>query len=130
MRRADRRHTPALLAALALLIAGCGSGSDLPASSSGDPGAPTSASGTVSVVMKSLEFSPLTMHARVGQTVTWTNDDEAPHNVTYVSGPRFRSSRPRLSLGQQFSLHLTEAGTIHYICTLHPWMRASVIVSG
>jgi len=127
MRLANRRHTSALLAALALLVAGCGSGSDLPATSSTDV---AGASGTVSVVMRSLEFSPLTVHARVGQTITWTNEDEAPHNVTYVSGPRFSSSKRRMRLGQRFSIHLTEAGSIHYICTLHPWMRASVIVSG
>ncbi len=130
MRLAERRHAPAVLAVAALLIAGCGSGSDLPASSTQDAGAPTGASGTVSVVMKSLDFSPLTVRARVGQTVTWTNEDEAPHNVTYVSGPRFGSSQQRLAIGKQFSIHLTEAGTIRYICTLHPWMRASIIVSG
>ena len=80
--------------------------------------------------MKSLDFSPLTVRARVGQTVTWTNEDQAPHNVTYVSGPRFGSSQQRLAIGKQFSIHLTEAGTIRYICTLHPWMQASIIVSG
>jgi len=127
MQLADRRRTSVVLAALALVVAGCGSGSDLPAASSTDA---AGASGTVPVVMKSLEFSPLTVHARVGQTVTWTNDDEAPHNVTYVSGPQFSSSKRRMVIGQRFSVHLTGAGTIHYICTLHPWMRASVIVSG
>ena len=128
MRLADRRRSRVLLAAVAVLIAGCGSGSDLPATE--NAGGPTGASGTVPVVMKSLEFSPLTVHARVGQTVTWTNDDEAPHNVTYVSGPRFRSSRRRMAIGVRFSIHVTEAGTIDYICTLHPWMRASITVSG
>ncbi len=131
MRLVDRRHTSALLAALALLLAGCGSGSDLPATSSTDSaGAVTSASGTVPVVMKGLDFSPLTVHARVGQTVTWTNEDQAPHNVTYVSGPQFRSSQRRMAIGKRFSIHLSQPGTIHYICTLHSWMRASVIVSG
>ncbi len=128
MRLADRRRSWVLLAAVAVLIGGCGSGSDLPATE--NAGGPTGASGTVSVVMKSLEFSPLTVHARVGQTVTWTNDDQAPHNVTYVSGPRFRSSRRKMEIGVRFSIHVTETGTIHYICTLHPWMRASIIVSG
>jgi plastocyanin len=132
MRLVERRHLPALFAVVALLVTGCGSGSDLPATSSStdSAGAPASASGTVSVVMKSLDFSPSTVHARVGQTVTWTNEDEAPHNVTYISGPRFRSSQRQMPIGKRFSIHLTEAGTIHYVCTLHPWMRASVIVSG
>ena len=127
MRLADRRRTSALLAALGLVVAGCGSGSDLPATTSADV---AGASGTVPVVMKSLEFTPGTVHARIGQTITWTNDDEAPHNVTYISGPRFSSSKRRMRIGQRFSIHITEAGRIQYICTLHPWMRASVIVSG
>jgi plastocyanin len=122
MKRTDVRS---LLAALALLLAGCSSGSDLSASSP-----PTSSAGTVSIVMKSLDFSPISVHARVGQTVTWTNDDEAPHNVTYISGPRFRSSRRILAIGKTFSIHLGQRGTIHYICTLHSWMHATIVVSG
>lgn len=79
--------------------------------------------------MKSLDFNPISVHARVGQTVVWTNDDEAAHNVTYVSGPRFTSSRPMLRLGAKFSLRLTEPGTIHYYCSLHPWMKSTIVVS-
>jgi plastocyanin len=79
--------------------------------------------------MKGLDFSPTSVDAHVGQRVVWTNDDEAQHNVTYVSGPRFTSSRPRLRLGATFSLRLTEPGTIHYFCFLHPWMKATIVVS-
>ena len=79
--------------------------------------------------MKSLDFSPLSVDAHVGQRVVWTNDDAAPHNVTYVSGPAFRSSREQLTLGQRFSIKLTQAGTIHYVCTIHPWMKATIVVS-
>jgi amicyanin len=79
--------------------------------------------------MKSLDFSPLAVHVKVGQTVMWVNEDEAPHNVTYVSGPRFSSSRPAMGPGAKFSLRLTEPGTIHYYCTIHPWMKATIDVS-
>jgi len=79
--------------------------------------------------MKSLDFSPTAVKATIGQTVTWTNEDQAPHNVTYVSGPRFRSSRRMMTIGQRFSIALGQPGTIHYICTLHPWMKATIIVS-
>jgi amicyanin len=83
----------------------------------------------VYVVMKSLDFSPTAVRAKVGQTVLWTNQDAAPHNVTYVSGPRFRSSRRVMGMHAKFSLRLTEPGTIHYFCTLHPWMKATIVVS-
>ena len=42
--------------------------------------------------MKNLAFIPMAIHAKVGQTVKWTNDDTPAHNVTYVSGPKFTSS--------------------------------------
>jgi plastocyanin len=82
----------------------------------------------VQVVMQSLDFSPTGIAAKVGQEVVWTNNDAAPHNVTYVSGPRFGSSRT-LGRGKQFSIRLTEPGTIRYVCTLHPWMKATIVVA-
>jgi amicyanin len=78
--------------------------------------------------MKNLAFSPATIHAKVGQTIHWTNQDTPPHNVTYVSGPKFTSSST-LDTGATFSLKLTQAGTIHYYCTIHPFMRATIVVS-
>jgi plastocyanin len=80
------------------------------------------------VTMKNLAFVPVSIHATVGQTVDWTNEDTAPHNVTYVSGPKFTSSGT-LSKGGKFSLKLTQAGTIHYVCTIHPFMKATIVVS-
>jgi amicyanin len=78
--------------------------------------------------MKNLAFLPDAIHAKVGQTVQWTNADTPPHNVTYVSGPKFASSST-LQTGGKFSLKLTQAGTIHYVCTIHPFMKATIVVS-
>ena len=78
--------------------------------------------------MKVLEFTPAAVAARVGQRVVWTNDDSSPHNVTYVSGPRFKSSGT-LHTAATFSVKITSPGTIHYYCTLHPWMKATIVVS-
>jgi plastocyanin len=84
--------------------------------------------GAVRIAMRSLEFVPTTVGAKVGQTVRWRNEDSAPHNVIYQRGPRFTSSgilRP----GRSFSVKLTEPGTIHYYCSIHPWMRATIVAS-
>jgi plastocyanin len=91
-------------------------------------GAAPSAGGAVKVTMKSLAFNPTSVTAKVGQTVEWTNDDGPPHNVTYVSGPKFTSSGT-LNTGAKFSLKLTQAGTIHYFCSIHPFMKATIVVS-
>jgi plastocyanin len=114
----------------ALLTAGCGSGSDLGSPATAQTGSSNpAAGGTVQVVLKSLFFNPPAIHAVVGQQVTWTQEDQAPHNVTYVSGPKFASSGTLVKLGATFSIRLTEPGTIHYVCTLHSWMKATIDVS-
>jgi plastocyanin len=86
------------------------------------------AAGTVHVVMQTLSFVPGSVDAKVGQRVLWTNQDTSPHNVLYVSGPRFASSGI-LQPGQKFGVRLTQPGTIHYYCSIHPWMKATVVVS-
>jgi plastocyanin len=123
-RRARRSVASALV--FALCAAGCGAGSDLPAATGQSSGADVLA--PVPVTMKSLDFNPTSVHGKVGQKVAWTNVDSAPHNVTYVSGPRFASSH-ELGPGATFAITLTQTGTIHYFCTLHPWMQATVVVS-
>jgi plastocyanin len=85
-------------------------------------GVPSSSGGAVQVTIKNFAFSPDVLNARFGQTVEWTNDDAPPHNVTYVSGPSFISSSP-MNSGATFSTKLTQAGTIHYYCSIHPWMK-------
>jgi plastocyanin len=112
----------------ALLCAGCGSGSDLGSPATAPTGS-SAAGGTVQVVLKGLFFNPPAIRAAVGQQVTWTQEDQAPHNVTSVSGPPFTSSGTLAKLGSTFSIRLTEPGTIHYVCTLHPWMKATIVVA-
>lgn len=122
------RGLPALLV-LVLAAAGCGSASST--ASSSDVGTTTAAGGSEGgpVVMKSLAFNPNVVHVTVGQRLEWINEDNVAHNVTYETGPRFKSSRPIMNPGARFSITLTEAGTIHYYCTIHPWMQATIVVS-
>ncbi|MDQ6745692.1 MAG: cupredoxin domain-containing protein [Actinomycetota bacterium] len=119
---------------LALIPAGCGSSSSsssaAPASTSASTSAaaPSSGGATLQVTMKNLSFLPATINARVGQSVQWTNLDTPPHNVMPVSGPKFAPS-PTLSTGGKFTLKLTQPGTIHYFCSIHPFMKATIVVS-
>lgn len=53
------------------------------------------------------------MTVRVGDTVTWMQHDEAPHDVVTTSAPvAFRS--PRLSAGQSWSYTFRQPGTYQY----------------
>lgn len=79
----------------------------------------------VAVDIKDFTFSPPTLTVPVGTTVTWTNHDEAPHTITSPSGA-FGSAG--LSNDDRFAQTFSHAGTYQYFCSLHPNMRATVIV--
>ncbi|HSO99345.1 MAG TPA: plastocyanin/azurin family copper-binding protein [Solirubrobacteraceae bacterium] len=133
---------PTLIAA-GLALAGCGSSSSpssstVTSSSSASSSAsaaigaatpPTPAGGTIQARMTNLAFSPKLIQARVGQSVHWVNDDSVPHNVTGTSGPTFTAS-PTFGNGGSFTLKLTKPGTIQYLCTIHPFMKATIVVRG
>jgi amicyanin len=145
-----KRVSLLVLLALLLALAGCGSSSSSSNTSSGTsstassssttatstaPAASTQPSGgaapsrsATQVTIKSLAFNPAAVHAKVGDTVEWTNLDGPPHNVTWRGGPQFKSSTT-LNTNDKFSLKLTQPGTIHYVCTIHPFMKATIVVS-
>lgn len=67
------------------------------------------------------------MTVRIGDVVTWTNQDEAPHDVVTSAGPVPLRS-PMLSTGQSWNSTFTEPGTYSYYCSVHPDMWAEIIV--
>jgi plastocyanin len=112
---------------MVVALAACGSSS--PSSTSTAVTVPQAGPpGTIHVVMKNIMYNPMTIHAKVGDTVTWTNEDDAPHNVTYASGPKFASS-PTFTNGHSWTLRLTKAGVVRYMCTIHPGMHGTIFVS-
>ena len=73
-----------------------------------------------------MAFEP-TITITPGQTITWTNTDAVPHTVT--SADRLWDSGP-LPPGESYSLTLDQPGTYAYGCSIHPFMRATVVVQG
>jgi YVTN family beta-propeller protein len=73
-----------------------------------------------------LAFEPL-LTVAPGQTVTWTNGDSVPHTVT--SADRLWDSG-RLAGGSSYSVTFDQPGTFAYACTIHPFMRGTVVVGG
>jgi len=120
----------ALCALVALAAAGCG-GSDNGGSTSSAPASTSSSSssgGGVAIKMQNIAFDPKAVTVKVGQKITWTNDDSTDHNVTANSGADFKSDN--FGKGGTFSFTPTKAGTIKYVCTIHPGMDATVTVTG
>ncbi len=72
-------------------------------------------------------YSPSTITVVIGvnNTVTWVNNDDAPHTVTASDGS-FNSGN--LNAGQSWTFTFTTPGTYAYSCAYHPWMKGTVIV--
>ncbi|MGP8125865.1 MAG: cupredoxin domain-containing protein [Nitrososphaerales archaeon] len=84
--------------------------------------APGSAANTTSVY-----YSPPTITVVIGvnNTVTWVNNDDAPHTVTALDGS-FDSGN--MNPGQTWTYTFTTPGTYAYRCSYHSWMEGTVIV--
>ena len=102
--------------------------SSMPAMGS-TPSAPTSAAPPVAgttVNITNFAFAPANLSVKVGDTVTWTNKDEDPHTVV-ADGDAFRSQV--LGSGGTYSFTFPAAGTFAYVCSIHPFMRGTVVVT-
>lgn len=69
-------------------------------------------------------FAPLSLTVLVGDTVTWTNHGTQAHTVTAAEA--FDSGV--INSGESWSHTFTTPGTVEYLCTLHPWMKGTVVV--
>ena len=123
-------------------VAGCGDSdkkSDTTSSAGGkaQPAAPATTQATstpapaaseVKVSMKQIKFVPETITAKVGQTIKWTNNDPFAHTVTAKSGATFDSGP--VNAGATYTFKPTKAGTIDYVCTIHPNQTGKITVTG
>jgi amicyanin len=88
---------------------------------------PASAAADHHVMISNFTFSNAALTVRAGDTVTWTNHDQVPHDVVSSSGPAVVRS-PLMDAGQSFSFAFTAPGTYALYCSVHPEMRAQVVV--
>ncbi len=78
-----------------------------------------------SVRIVQFAFVAAALDVPVGTTVTWTNEDPAPHTVTADDGS-FDSKQ--LDPGRAFSIKMDTPGTYAYLCEIHPTMVGTVVV--
>jgi plastocyanin len=72
-------------------------------------------------------FAPPVLTVKAGTVVTWTNEDDIPHTV--VAAGRSFKSKP-LDTDERYSFKFTTPGSYEYFCSLHPHMKAVIIVEG
>jgi plastocyanin len=85
------------------------------------------AAASSSVTIKDFSFGPSSITVQVGDTVSWANQGNQPHTATAGDGS---FDTGRLSRGQSGSHTFTSAGTFSYICSIHPFMKGTVVVAG
>jgi plastocyanin len=81
--------------------------------------------GGAQVTIKGFAFDPTSVTIKVGESVTWTNQDSTDHTVVADNG-EFKSAS--LANGATFSFTFSKAGTYPYHCSIHPTMKGTVTV--
>ena len=131
-----KRLLTLLLACTALVAAGCGGDEEEDPAPAGGGAATQEDTGSgsgeasgegLTIAMKDFKFDPKNATVKVGQTVTWTNEDSAPHNAVDEKGGAFKSEL--FNKGETYEFTAEKAGTIDYVCTIHPGMEGTLTVT-
>ena len=141
LRNRYRRLAAAAALVPVLLLGACGDddgGSDEAESAdtttTADAGPSTTASdgmsttvpmGGTAVDIAEYAFSPTPLTVAVGDTVTWTNQDEFDHTTTADEGAWDSTPVPS---GETFEHTFEEAGTFPYHCDIHNFMKGVIVV--
>ncbi len=77
------------------------------------------------VDIRDFVFTPGNLRIPAGATVTWVNDDSAPHTATAKDGSWDTGT---LKKGERGSVRFEKAGDYRYYCVIHPDMEARLRV--
>jgi plastocyanin len=120
-----RAVVPLAMVAFLLAFTACSGGSDGAGAPKDVPGSPEAT--TTVDLPKSYRFEPAVITVEVGETVTWTNSDDFPHNVHLLDGSERTLDLP---IGGSARFTFLEPGEIAYQCSLHPQqMQGTVTVA-
>ena len=78
------------------------------------------------VVIKAVAFQTPELTVRAGDVVAWKNEDSVEHTVTALDGS-FNSGN--IKPNGSWRLVAKKPGRYDYYCTLHPNMKATLIVT-
>lgn len=81
------------------------------------------------VLIRDFAFSAEKLSIKKGTTITWTNQDDAHHDVTPTSGAADFTASKLLAKGESYSFTFNQAGVYAYKCSPHPYMKAMIEVT-
>lgn len=79
----------------------------------------------VQVSIANFAFVPAQITIAPGQSVTWTNNDGAPHGLAFKDGAK---GEDLMLPAAKFSRIYDKPGTYDYVCAVHSYMTGRVIV--
>jgi plastocyanin len=94
------------------------------AARSGALGARAHKAADPTVAIKDFSFGPATVTIHAGETITWVNEGPSSHTATGQG----TFDTGTLRTGQSASHVFSSPGKFNYICSIHPFMRATVVV--
>ncbi len=97
--------------------------STTPTTQSTAPPPVTPQSGDISMIDN--DFSPRTRTLTAGSTVRWVNDGDLPHTATLAGVFDSGIVMP----GETYARTFADAGIYNYVCTLHPGMVGTLVVT-
>ncbi len=86
--------------------------------------------GPSDVTISNWTFGPGAVKVTAGQSVSWVNGDDSPHQIALLGADGKPGARSTVMLkGQKATLQFDAAGNIAYICGLHPSMKGTIEVA-
>jgi plastocyanin len=115
----------ALGVALAFATVGCSGTTETPSSGTSTTGGTATTGGTSANVVseKDFAFNPSQLTVKVGDTVTFKNEDSLPHQVQ-IGTTRLKEQ----ATGEEVTWTAEAAGTFEYFCTIHTTMKGVITV--
>ena len=82
-----------------------------------------------SISIKGFAFNPSKLTIKKGTKVTWTNNDDARHDITPTGGANDFVASKLLSQGESYEFTFNTVGTYTYKCSPHPYMKGTIEVT-
>ena len=81
--------------------------------------------GAADITIDNFKFSQPVLTVSPGTEVTWTNHDDIPHSIVMTA---LHVQSKAMDTDKAFTYKFDKAGTFFYVCGLHPFMQAKVVV--
>lgn len=129
----DRRLLlPVLLTAIAIAVGSVliivltkdPSSGDSTSASAPSSSTPSAGGGDVKINISDFKFKPDTVTVKAGSSITWVNEDTAPHTATAKDG----FDTGTLKKGESKAVTVSKPGTFSYVCQFHAFMTGTVVV--